>query len=87
MVTQSHSVGEGMADLGNGDLIERAEKEGYQVLITTDQNIRYQQNRIGRRSALVVLLSIAWPDNQLELKEIRTVLTEVRPGELREVPI
>ena len=49
----------GWSDLGNGDLIERAEQEGYQVLITTDQNIRYQQNLMGRRLALVVLLSTA----------------------------
>ena len=39
--------------------MERAEQEGYQVLITTDQNIRYQQNLMGRRLALVVLLSTA----------------------------
>ena len=77
----------GWSDLGNGDLIERAEQEGYQVLITTDQNIRYQQNLIGRRLALVVLLSTAWLVIQLKLEEIRTVLTEVRPRELREVPI
>ena len=58
----------GWSDLGNGDLIERAEQEGYQVLITTDQHIRYQQNLIGRRLALVVLLSTAWLDIQLKLE-------------------
>ena len=34
----------GWSDLDNGELIEKAEEDGYQVLITTDQNMRYQQN-------------------------------------------
>ena len=38
----------GWSDLDNGDLIENAEREGYDVLITTDQNMRYQQNLAGR---------------------------------------
>ena len=45
----------------NGDLIERAEQNGYQVLITTDQNIRYQQNLRDRQISIVVLLATAWP--------------------------
>ncbi len=77
----------GWSDLGNGHLIERAEHEDYQVLITTDQNIRYQQNLAGRRLALIVLLSTTWPDIQLKVEEILIALTEVKPGELREVPI
>ena len=51
----------GWSELGNGDLIARAEDEGYDVLVTTDQNMRYQQNLTGRRLAIVVLLSTAWP--------------------------
>ena len=77
----------GWSGLGNGDLIEEAEQEGYEVLITTDQNMRYQQNLTDRRLAVVVLLSTAWPYVQPRIEEIRTVLDEIRPGELREVPI
>ena len=62
-------------------------QEGYEILITTDQNMRYQQNLTGRRLAVVVLLSTAWPNIQLRIEEIRTVLDETRPGEFREVPI
>ena len=77
----------GWSELGNGDLIARAEDVGYDVLVTTDQNMRYQQNLTGRRLAIVVLLSTAWPYVRLHTGEIRSALNEVRPGEFREVPI
>ena len=66
------TVGErGWSELGNGDLIARAEDEGYDVLVTTDQNMHYQQNLAGRRLAIVVLLSTAWPYVRLHTDEIR----------------
>ena len=34
----------GWSNLSNGDLLDSAEGDGYQLLITTDQNLRYQQN-------------------------------------------
>ena len=77
----------GWSGLSNGDQVENAVQEGYEILITTDQNMRYQQNLTGRRLAVVVLLSTAWPNIQLRIEEIRTVLDETRPGEFREVPI
>lgn len=52
------------SDLSNGDLIESAEQAGFQVLITTDQNLRYQQNLESREIAIVVLLSTSWPKIQ-----------------------
>ena len=77
----------GWSDLDNGDLIERAEEDGYEVLITTDQNLRYQQNLSGLRLAIVVLLSTAWPDIRLHVEKIRTAVDDIRPGEVKEVPI
>ncbi len=73
--------------LANGDLLEQAEQEGYEVLITTDQSMRYQQNLRGRRLAVIVLLSTAWPNIRPRTAEIRTALTEIRPGEFTEVPV
>ena len=73
--------------LGNGDLIDIAGHEGYDVLVTTDQNMRYQQNLAGRRLTVVVRLSTSWPNIQLKIKEIRAVLEETRPGQFKEVPI
>ena len=77
----------GWSELDNGDLIARAEDEGYDILVTTDQNMRYQQNLAGRRLAAVVLLSTAWPYVRLRTEDIRAALSEVRPGEFREVPV
>lgn len=47
--------------LENGQLLRRAEDSGLDVMVTCDQNIRYQQNLTGRRLALVVLGSNIWP--------------------------
>lgn len=75
------------SELGNGELLERAESEGYDILVTTDQNMRHQQNLADRRLAVVVLLSTAWPHVRLRTEEIRSALDDVRVGEFRDVPI
>jgi predicted nuclease of predicted toxin-antitoxin system len=51
----------GWSDFTNGDLLAIAEQNGYELLITTDQNLRYQQNLARRQIAVVVLLSTSWP--------------------------
>ena len=47
--------------LENGKLLDAAESAGFDVMVTSDQNIRYQQNLTGRKLALVVLGSNIWP--------------------------
>lgn len=55
-------VGMGWPDqLQNGELLEAAEQSGFDVMVTSDQNIRYQQNLAGRKLALVVPGSNIWP--------------------------
>ena len=73
--------------LVNGDLIDSAEQDGYEILITTDQSMRHQQNLAGRRVAIIVLLSQAWPYAESRIAEIRAAIAEVQPGELREIYI
>ncbi len=77
----------GWAELRNGDLLNNAETEGYEVVITADQSLHYQQNIGQRQIAVIVILSKRWPAVQLKIEEIRSVLEELGPGELREVPI
>ncbi|MCY3805608.1 MAG: hypothetical protein OXG91_03820 [bacterium] len=77
----------GWSELGNGELLEQAESEDYDILVTTDQNMRHQQNIADRRLAVVVLLSTAWPHVRLRTEEIRSALDNVRVGEFRDVPI
>jgi hypothetical protein len=47
--------------LENGELLDACEGAGFDVMVTSDQNIRYQQNLTGRKLALVVLGSNIWP--------------------------
>ena len=47
--------------LENGELLKAAETAGFDVMITADQNIRYQQNLTGRKLSLVVIGSNIWP--------------------------
>ncbi len=51
----------GWANLHNGLLLEKAEEDSYELLITTDRNLQYQQNLANKELAVLVLLSTAWP--------------------------
>ncbi len=77
----------GWSTLENGVLLDRAEEDGYQLLITTDQSLRHQQNFAGRKIAILVLLSTAWPLIQLRIEEIQAVVNEMTPGDYKEISI
>ena len=77
----------GWSTIRNGLLVEEAERAGYQLLITTDQSIRYQVDLSASRLAVIVLTSTSWPRIQLKLREIRDVVDAAKPGSYREVPI
>jgi ABC-type taurine transport system substrate-binding protein len=51
----------GWEELTNGDLLGAAESAGFAVIVTADQNIRYQQSLTGRRIAIIVLSTNHWP--------------------------
>lgn len=75
----------GWSDLSNGDLIAVAEKEGFEVLVTTDRNLRYQQNLASRSIAIAVLLQPAWPILKIRAQEIAKAIATFRPGDYREI--
>jgi predicted nuclease of predicted toxin-antitoxin system len=77
----------GWSDLENGQLFDAAEANGYEVFVTTDQNIKHQQNLTGRRIAVVVLMSTAWPRIRSRVSEIVKAVDAAIPGTLVEVPI
>lgn len=77
----------GWSQLGNGELLAHAERDEYDLLITTDQNMQYQQNLAARRLAIVVLRSNRWPRIRRRIEAIRKVVEEIRSGELRDVGI
>ena len=77
----------GWATLGNEALLDRAEEEGYAVVITGDKNMPFQQN-LGRRNlALIVLGSNRWPLVKPRIEAVHNALEQIQPGEVREVPI
>jgi hypothetical protein len=83
----TYARGIGWHELENGELIRQAEEAGYEVLLSTDKNIRYQQNLSGRRIALVVLGNQQWPLVKLHLDRIAAAVNACIPGSYTEVEI
>lgn len=77
----------GWSRLRNGELLDRAEEDGYQLLVTTAQNLRHQQNLVDRELAIIVLLAASWPRIQLHVDDIRAAVDPVGPGAYVEIPI
>jgi hypothetical protein len=77
----------GWEELANGELIDAAEQAGFQVMVTTDKNIRYQQNLRARRIALVVLEHSQWPMVKLVAGKIAAAVNAALPGSYAEVDV
>ena len=77
----------GWSELDNGALLNQAEEDGYQLLVTTDQHLRYQQNLSGRQLATMVLLAASWPRIQHRAADIRAAVDRMKPGQYMEVPV
>ncbi len=73
--------------LSNGELLDMAEEAGFDVLLTTDQNLRSQQNMSNRRIAVVALMNADWNRISRQTERIRSALEGLELGEVREVPI
>jgi len=73
--------------LTNGDLLAEAERAGFDLLLTGDNNMRYQQNLAGRKIALVVLSTPQWPRVQMHVDRVTAVLNSVKPGSYTEIEI
>ena len=88
---RNHSAEEARArgwdTLRNGDLLDAAEAAGFDVFVTTDRNIRYQQNLSGRRIAVVILGTGRWLLIKNRFPEIAAAVAAVVPGSLTEVEI
>ncbi|HEY1904321.1 MAG TPA: hypothetical protein VGG56_17965 [Terracidiphilus sp.] len=72
-------------ELANGELIDAAERAGFEVMATTDKNIRYQQNLETRKIALIVLEHSQWPMVKLVAENIAAVVNAAKPGSYAEV--
>ena len=87
----THTVEEarqrGWEELANGELIDAAERAGFDVMVTTDKNIRYQQNLTERKIAIVVLERSKWPLVKLVAKSIADTVDSAQAASYVEVPV
>jgi hypothetical protein len=75
----------GWSNLDNGELLAAAEGASFEVLVTTDQNLLYQQNLTGRRISIVVLPTTRWPIIRQHVQEIAAAINSIKPGQFRGV--
>lgn len=76
---------QGWDTLKNGELLAAAEADGFDVLLTTDKNMRYQQNLVGRKIAVVVLGFRQWPSLRPHVALIIEAIVVAKPGSYMEV--
>ena len=77
----------GWSELQNGALIATAEAAGFEVFVTTDRNLKYQQNLTTRTLSIVVLLTTSWPRIQRSLPEVVAAVESAVSGGYAEVHI
>lgn len=71
----------------NGELLNAAEEAGFDVLVTSDKSIRYQQNLTGRKIALVVLRQGRWRLVRQRVEAIAAAVDAATAGSYTEVEI
>lgn len=84
-VTEARELG--WNTLSNGKLLKEAEAAGFDLLLTTDKRIRYQQTLTNRKIAILVLGNSTWRIVRLYLDRIALAVNETAPGSYAEVDI
>jgi hypothetical protein len=69
----------GWAKMSNGELLRQAETQ-FDLFITTDKNLSYQQNLAGRRLAILVLPTTSWPQLKPSRQQIAQTALTMKPG-------
>ena len=77
----------GWATLKNGELLRSAEERGFEVLLSTDSNLQYQQNLTARRIAIVVLSTTSWPRIRVVAELVATGVNAAAIGSYVEISI
>ena len=80
---------EGWETLENGDLLRSAEDAGFELLLSTDNGLAYQQNLKGRKIAIVVLSRNRWRMVQRMIRKIVAAVDRAEPGSyvVIEIPV
>lgn len=77
----------GWSTLKNGELLAAAEAQRFQVVVTTDTKLKYQQNLAERAIAIVVLSTTSWPRIEAAARLVRAAIDAAAEGTYTEVPI
>jgi hypothetical protein len=85
--TVTEARARGWEELDNGQLLTEAEAAGFEVLVTTDKNLRYQQNLADRKIAIVVLGKARWSLIKLRVAQIVSAVNAATPGSYTEIDI
>jgi len=85
--TVREAKSQGWDRLTNGELLNAAEQAEFDVLLTTDKNLRYQQNLDGRRIAIVVLGKGRWRLIRPVIESVVDAVNAAQPGSYTEVDI
>jgi predicted nuclease of predicted toxin-antitoxin system len=72
----------GWSTLKNGELLDAAERENFDVFVTTDSNLAYQQNLTARKIAIVVLTSSSWLRIRRTLSSVSRAVDRANPGQV-----
>jgi len=81
------AIERGWDRLLNGELIAAAEAAGFELLVTTDKNMRYQQDLKGRKIAFVVVGNQQWPTLRRYVERVVAAVNAATPGSYAEVDI
>jgi hypothetical protein len=91
LIIEGHTVVtawyQGWSGLKNGALLAAAEQAGFDLFITADQELSYQQNLTGRKMALVVLSSNNWVFVKAHIDGIMVAVEAATPGSYIEVDV
>lgn len=85
--TVVEAIDRGWDRLVNGELIAAAEEAGFDLLLTTDKNMRYQQNLKGRKIAFLVVGNQQWPTLRKYVDRVQSAVNAATPGSYTEVDI
>jgi hypothetical protein len=81
----TEAIERGWNRVSNGELLDLAEGAGFELLLTTDKNIRYQQNLTARKIAVVVLGNSQWRVVRQYSDKILAAVNAATPGSYVEV--
>lgn len=75
----------GWQEIKNGDLLQMAEREAFDVFLTCDRNLEYQQNLRVRKISIVTLTTNNWPLIKLHVERVKEAVNAAAPGSYRVV--